>query len=96
MANRTTSQPVRGMKTVWLAIMLVFIVELFAYTWCRVQYVRLGYEIAKETRTYEQQRTIRKNLAIELARLKAPKRIEALGRQLGLAPPATRQIVMME
>ena len=89
--NRTLS-----LKTIWLAIMLVFIAELFAYTWCRVQNVRVGYEIAAETRTYEQQRTIRKNLAIELARLKAPNRIEALGRQLGLAPPATRQIVVME
>jgi hypothetical protein len=56
----------------------------------------MGYEITAATRAYEQQRTIRKNLAIELARLKAPKRIEALGRQLGLAPPATRQIVVME
>ena len=92
-ANRSRAD---GMKTIWLAIMLIFIVELFAYTWCRVQCVRLGYEITSATRTYEQQRTTRKNLSIELARLKAPKRIEALGRQLGLAPPATRQIVMME
>lgn len=86
----------QGMKTIWLTIMLVFMVELFAYTWCRVQCVRMGYDITAETRSYDQQRTIRKNLAIELARLKAPKRIEALGRQLGLAPPAPRQIVVME
>ena len=84
------------MKTIWLAIMLVFIAELFAYTWSRVQCVRMGYEITAATRTYDQQRTIRKNLAIELARLKAPKRLEALGQQLGLAPPETRQIVVME
>ena len=96
MAANNNQRRTRGMKTIWLAIMLVFMVELFAYTWCRVQCVRMGYEIAAETKTYEQQRTIRKNLAIELARLKAPKRIEALGRQLGLAPPATRQIVVME
>ena len=96
MATNATQTTAQGMKIIWLFIMLVFIVELFAYTWCRVQCVRLGYEIANETRTYEAQRTIRKNLAIELARLKAPKRIEALGRQLGLAPPATRQIVVME
>lgn len=96
MANSMTDSRTHGMKTIWMAIMLVFIVELFAYTWCRVQCVRIGYEIATETRTYEQQRTIRKNLAIELARLKAPKRIETLGRQLGLTSPATRQIVVME
>lgn len=86
----------QSLKTIWLVVMVVFIAELFAYTWCRVQSVRLGYEIAAETRTYDQQRMIRKNLDIELARLKAPNRIEALGRQLGLAPPATRQIVVME
>ena len=72
MATNAAKTPAQGMKTIWLVIMLVFIVELFAYTWCRVQCVRLGYEIATETRTYEAQRTIRKNLAIELARLKAP------------------------
>ena len=96
MATNAVRTRTSSTKTVWLCIMLIFIVELFAYTWCRVQSVRMGYEIAAETRIYEQQRTIRKNLAIELARLKAPKRIEALGRQLGLAPPATRQIVVME
>ena len=95
MATARHNRP-QGLKTVWLTIMLVFMVELFAYTWCRVQCVRMGYEITAETRNYDQQRTTRKNLAIELARLKAPKRIEALGRQLGLAPPATRQIVVME
>ena len=96
MAANTVRSRNQNLKTIWLAVMLVFIAELFAYTWCRVQSVRMGYEIAAETRTYEQQRTIRKNLDIELARLKAPNRIEALGRKLGLAPPATRQIVVME
>ena len=96
MAANSNRGGIQRIKTIWLAIMLVFMVELFAYTWCRVQCVRMGYEITAATKAYEQQRTIRKNLAIELARLKAPKRIEALGRQLGLAPPATRQIVVME
>ena len=96
MANNAVRKRTQTMKTIWLAVMLVFIVELFAYTWCRVQSVRMGYEIAAATKAYERQRTIRKNLTIELARLKAPSRIEALGRQLGLAPPATRQIVVME
>ena len=96
MTPNAVRRQARGMKTIWLCIMLVFIAELFAYTWCRVQSVRVGYEIAAENRTYEQQRTVRKNLAIELARLKAPNRIEALGRKLGLAPPTPRQIVVME
>jgi hypothetical protein len=96
MAGNAVHKQTQSMKTIWLFIMLVFIAELFAYTWCRVQSVRVGYEIAAQSRTYEQQQTTRKNLTIELARLKAPDRIEALGRKLGLAPPATRQIVVME
>lgn len=81
---------------IWLVIMLVFIAELFAYTWCRVQSIRLGYEIAVENRRHEQQRMIRKKLSVELAHMKSPKRIETLGRQLGLVTPSTRQIVVLK
>ena len=38
---------------IWLAIMVVFIAELFAYTWCRVQSIRLGYAIAAENRRHQ-------------------------------------------
>jgi hypothetical protein len=81
---------------IWLAIMLVFIVELFAYAWCRVQSIRLGYAIAAENQRYHQQSMIRKKLTVELAHMKSPKRIEALGHKLGLVTPSTRQIVVME
>ncbi len=85
-----------SLAVIWLAIMLVFIAELFAYTWCRVQSIRVGYAIAAENRRYQHQSMIRKKLTVELAHMKSPKRIEALGRQLGLVTPATRQIVIME
>ena len=39
---------------------------------------------------------IRKKLTVELAHMKSPKRIEILGRQLGLAAPSPRQIVVIE
>ena len=80
----------------WLAIMLVFIAELFAYTWCRVQSIRMGYAIAAENRRYHQQSMIRKKLTVEIAHMKSPKRIDALGRKLGLVTPSTRQIVVLE
>jgi hypothetical protein len=81
---------------VWLAIMLVFIAELFAYTWCRVQSIRVGYAIAAENRRHQQQSMIRKKLTVEIAHMKSPKRIDALGRKLGLVTPSTRQIVVLK
>ncbi|MBL0716268.1 MAG: hypothetical protein JJV98_21520 [Desulfosarcina sp.] len=90
--EKTSANP----TVICLVIMLVFIAELFAYTWCRVQSTRVGYAIATENRSYQHQNVIRKKLAVELAHMKSPKRIEALGRQLGLVAPSTRQIVVME
>ena len=49
MATNATQTTAQGMKTIWLVIMLVFIVELFAYTWCRVQSVRIKYEITAQS-----------------------------------------------
>ena len=93
----TGSKKPRGsLAAIWLAIMLVFIAELFAYTWCRVQSIRVGYAIAAENRRYQHQSMIRKKLTVELAHMRSPKRIEVLGRQLGLVNPSTRQIVVME
>ncbi len=85
-----------SLAVIWLAIMLVFIAELFAYTWCRVQSIRVGYAIAAENRRYQHQSMIRKKLTVELAHMRSPKRIEVLGRQLGLVNPSTRQIVVIE
>jgi hypothetical protein len=96
MSAKTASGKTRGATVIWLAIMAVFMAELLAYTWCRVQSIRLGYEISAATRQFQHQGEIRKNLTIALAHLKSPERIEALGHRLGLAPAATRQIVVME
>ncbi len=85
-----------SLAVIWLAVMLVFIAELFAYTWCRVQSIRVGYAIAAENSRYQHQSMIRKKLTVELAHMRSPKRIEVLGRQLGLVNPSTRQIVVME
>ncbi len=77
---------------IWLTIIGLFVVELFAYTWCRVECTRVGYDIENELRLRQRQAAARKNLTIELARLKSPGRIERLGRSMGLMPPGTGQI----
>ncbi|MFZ7125965.1 MAG: hypothetical protein ACOWWM_07400 [Desulfobacterales bacterium] len=93
MANNRKSMPAAtGVTAAWLVITVIFILELFAYAWCRMECVHIGYAIEEELGVRERQAAARKNLTIELAHLKSPGRIERLGRDLGLAPPVTEQI----
>ena len=84
------------MVGVWLAIMILFIVELFFYTWCRVQYIQMGYDISEGADEQRTLVTLQQNLKIELARLKSPERIEKIARQqLGLIAPSEEQIIVV-
>lgn len=82
---------------IWVLILFVFICQLLAYTWCRVQNVRRGYEITEAQAEYRRLTAAQKGLKIELARLKSPDRIAriATGR-LGLVMPSTRQVIDIE
>lgn len=74
--------------------MAVFIAELLVYTWSRLQCIQIGYEISAETEKHGEWIAVQKNLKIELARLKSPKRIAKLAQAyLGLVPPSTEQII---
>jgi len=78
----------------WIFIMAVFIAELLVYTWSRLQCIQIGYEISAETEKHGQQIAVQKNLKVELARLKSPKRIAKLAQEyLGLVPPSPEQII---
>lgn len=84
------------MTGVWLAIMILFIGELFFYTWCRVQYIQMGYDISEEVEEQRSLTSLHQNLKIELARLKSPARIEKIARQrLGLIAPSEEQIIVV-
>ena len=81
---------------VWFAILFLFLGELFFYTWCRVNNIRLGYEVAAETERKGKLQTYQSNLKIELARLKSPERIALIARkQLGLTMPKADQTIIM-
>jgi cell division protein FtsL len=70
----------------WLAFMGLFIAELLFYTWSRVQCIQVRYEISEITA----------NLKIELARLKAPRRISKIAKeQLGLVAPTSKQHIIL-
>ena len=70
--------------------------ELFFYTWCRVNNVRYGYEVASETDEKNKLLAYQNNLKIELARLKSPERISRIAsQQLGLSMPRAEQTIVM-
>ena len=77
----------------WIVVMAVFLTELLFYTWCRVQYTKVGYTIAAEKESHQELQSLQKNLEIELTKLKSPNRIASIARnQLGLDIPKPNQI----
>jgi len=79
-----------------MAFMAAFILELFVYTWCRVQCTRAGYDITNAQNCQQQLVTTKNSLKIELARLKSPERIARKAREdLNLVMPTSKQMVVM-
>jgi cell division protein FtsL len=81
MARKTQSNNGRTRITgIWIVLMFVFIAELFLYTWCRVNYIGVGYEITKETKKQQELIALQNNLKIELASLKSPERLAKIAK----------------
>lgn len=81
---------------IWIILMTVFIAELFLYTWCRVNYIGVGYEISQETQKQHELIALQNNLKIELASLKSPERIAKIAKnQLGLIAPTKNQMIVI-
>ena len=81
---------------VWIVFMALFMIELFFYTWCRVQCTRVGYAISKATADHKEGLAIRNNLKIERARLKSPQRIARIAKKrLGLITPKPEQTIII-
>jgi len=81
---------------VWILLMSFFLAELLFYTWCRVQNVRIGYEITQASAQYRKLVTMQNNLKIETAHLKSHERISKIAReQLGLTMPSPKQVIIL-
>ncbi len=96
--NRKVKNHIRNPKiiSIWIAFMIIFIMELLFYTWCRVQYVRTGYQISEIVEIQKQLKSLQSNLKIEAARLKSPERIARIAREkLGLSIPKPEQMVVV-
>ena len=85
-----------NMLHIWIAIMSLFIAELLVYTWCRVQFVGIGYEISAGAHRQEELKNLHNSLKVELAVLKSPARIADIAKnQLGLVTPTPQQTIVM-
>ena len=86
---------IKNIRT-WIGLLLVFIVLLLVYTWCRIQCVQVGYEISKAVKISEKRIARNNNLKIEHAYLKSPERIARKAREnLGLIMPTAKQIILI-
>ena len=87
-----------GLKlaAIWSIIAILFISELFLYTWCRVQCVKTGYEISKETDRRIKLSSLQNNLKVEIAHLKSPQRIARIASMhLGLIIPTPEKMIII-
>jgi cell division protein FtsL len=85
-----------GLVTSVLFTIAILVSASLFYTWSRVEVVKIGYEIFNanaEMRRLDQEN---KELILEIATLKSPKRIERIAREeLGLIPPKEEQTVIL-
>lgn len=79
-----------------MLVFSIFMVELFFYTWCRVQCVQVGLSLSVERRKQQELQTLQNSLNIELARLKAPERVMRIAHEnLGLRIPGSKQTIVV-
>ena len=82
--------------TISTAAFLLLLLSGFAYVWCRLQVVHLGYLLSDVHRAHTRLLNDNKKLHLELARLKSPERVERIAIQkLGLKHPTKDQIVVL-
>jgi cell division protein FtsL len=101
--NRATSKkPAKKARSaggivLGFVLMGCFICELLVYTWCRVQYTRVGYEISRAREEQARLMTVQKELQVELARLSSPERLAGIAEtSMGLRMPSSRQMMVVE
>jgi cell division protein FtsL len=79
-----------------MVLLVVFIVELFIWVWCRDQSRQIDSDIYAQTQKAKQLSAAQDKLKIELASLKSPLRIAKIAReQLGLITPTPGQTIII-
>ena len=78
-----------------MVFIVVFMAELLVYSWCRVQYMHIGYGIIEAGQEHQRLTAVLNELKIEQARLRSPERIRRIARERGLVMPDPSQVVVM-
>ncbi len=95
--EKTASKWRQRRFTTIVAIFLWLLLSGFGYVWCRVQVVELGYQLSDIHQLHTRLLNDNKKLHLELARLKAPERVQRIAiEQLGLKQPTKDQIVVLQ
>ena len=96
MMNRRKKRIIRKPPlSLWVVLLVLLLAELLVYSWCRVQYVHVGYEINEERQEKQRLLALNHQLKVEEAHLRSPKRIRRLAKERGLAIPESTQIVVL-
>ena len=76
------------------ALGAMFLFGLFAYGWQHYQWIQYGYRIEEAQKARDQLAEIGRQLRLERASLRSPKRIDSIARrELGMVVPAPGQLV---
>jgi cell division protein FtsL len=95
MTTRKVKRKRRGSLGVWVALIVVFMAELLVYSWCRVQYVQTGFEIAETRQRHQALVELNHRLKIEEAWLRSRERIIPLAEKRDLTVPDPSQILVL-
>ncbi len=96
--NRKKNAKVRHRRTTvtCLGLMLILIMELMLWAYCRVQSTQVSIEIGAARNRQRELLNTRDTLRVELARLRSPARIgQIAGDKLGLVVPEAKQIIVL-
>lgn len=84
------------MLKVSFAFAAIFVLMFFFKTWCGVQCIRTGYEIASEKQRRQEMNNLKKYLIIELAHLKSPENLAKVAEErFDLVVPKPEQMVII-
>jgi cell division protein FtsL len=93
--KRVSKRRHRMVIILWFGLMVFLLAELLVYTWCRVQYVRTGYEINEATKERQSLMELERKLQVEGARLRSPERVMRIAEERGLVMPDANQVVVI-
>jgi cell division protein FtsL len=97
MKKQKINKNIRKCTGLLMLFLALFIMELFFYTWCRVQCIGVGYKISHELDQQKQLLTLQSRLKVETERLKSPERIANIASEkIGLQPPNSEQVIELQ